>query len=119
MHYRTKENTMKLVRLTVIIAALLSLVAIAAMAAPDQTMTGWVMDAKCAAKGAAANADCAKKCIEKGEAMVLVNDADKSIVTIANPKVLEDHIGHHVKVEGSVADNKLTVTSAEMLPDKK
>ncbi len=50
--------------------------------------------------------------------MVLVNDADKSLLTVVNPKALADHIGHHVKVQGTVADNKLTVSSAEMIPEE-
>ncbi|HEX7288157.1 MAG TPA: hypothetical protein VF532_18365, partial [Candidatus Angelobacter sp.] len=37
------------------------------------TFDGWVTDAKCAPK---VNGDCAKKCAEKGEPMVLVT-ADK------------------------------------------
>ncbi len=93
-----------------------TLLAISAFAAPDQSYTGWVMDKKCAAKGATANEECAKKCIESGEPMVLVNDSDKQILTVANPKALENHIGHHVKVQGSVSGDKLTVTSAEMVP---
>jgi hypothetical protein len=111
---------MRLNRMAMLTAAVLLLAVIGAMAAPDTgTWTGWVMDQKCAAKGAAANADCARKCIAAGEPMVLVTDADKSIVTIANPKALEDHIGHHVKVQGAISNNKLTVSSAEMLSDQK
>ncbi len=107
---RTNKSLLLLIALT--------LLAVFAFAASDQTYAGWVMDKKCAAKGASANVECAKKCIESGEPMVLVNDSDKQILTVANPKVLEDHIGHHVKVQGSVSGDKLTVTSAEMLPDE-
>ncbi len=101
----------------VVLSALVLLLTFSAVAA-DQTYTGWVMDQKCAAKGAKADAECAKKCIEGGSPMVLVNDADKNLLTVANPKALADHIGHHVKVQGTVADNKLTVTNAEMLPEE-
>ncbi len=107
---------MKTTRLVVLSAVVVVLLTFAAVAA-DQTYTGWVMDQKCAAKGAKADAECAKKCIEGGSPMVLVNDADKSLLTVANPKALASHIGHHVKVQGTVADNKLTVSSAEMLPE--
>ena len=107
---------MKTTRLVVLSAVVVVLLTFAAVAA-DQTYTGWVMDQKCAAKGAKADAECAKKCIEGGSPMVLVNDADKSLLTVANPKALADHIGHHVKVQGTVTDKKLTVTSAEMLPE--
>ncbi len=110
---------MQLKRLFAVATAALLLFAIVALAAPDNaTYTGWVMDKKCAAKGKANTADCAKKCIAAGSPMVLLNDADKSLLTIANPKALEDHIGHHVKVQGTLSGEKLTVTNAEMLPDQ-
>lgn len=110
---------MRLNRLVTVTTFALLFLTIVALAAPDSaTYTGWVMDQKCAAKGKAAGADCAKKCIAAGEPMVLVNDADKSILTVANPDALQDHIGHHVKVQGTVSGKKLTVTSAEMLPDQ-
>ena len=76
---------------------------------------GWISDAKCGAK---VDADCAKKCIGGGEAMVFVNDKDKSVLHITNPDVMKDHVGHHVKVKGSVADGKLTIASASMMKDQ-
>ncbi len=110
---------MKATRLAVLSTIAVTLLTLAALAANDQqTYTGWVMDQNCAAKGAKADVECAKKCIQGGSPMVLVNDADKNLLTVANPKALEDHIGHHVKVQGTVANNKLTVMSAEMAPEK-
>lgn len=107
---------MKTTRLVVLSALLLTLTV--ATYAADQTYTGWVMDQKCATEGAKPNVDCAKKCIEGGSPMVLVNDADKNMLTVANPKALQDHIGQHVRVQGTLANNKLTVKSAEMTPQK-
>jgi hypothetical protein len=100
-----------------VFAAGVVLLAIAAMASPNTgSWSGVVSDAKCGAgKHTAA---CAKKCIGSGQAMVFVNDADKSILTVANPDKLAGHEGHHVKVQGTVDNDKLTVSKVEMLPAK-
>jgi hypothetical protein len=93
------------------------LLAVFAMAAADvSSRTGWVTDAKCAS--GKPNAECSKKCIAAGEPMVFVDDANKTILTVANPKLLEGHEGHHVKVQGTVENDKLTVSNVEMLPDQ-
>lgn len=102
----------------VVVLALCALLTSVAFAASANTYTGWVMDQKCAKAGKTPNADCAKACIKSGEAMVLVNDADKNLLTVSNPKSLESHIGQHVKVQGTVENDKITVTSAEAMPAK-
>jgi hypothetical protein len=101
-------------------ALLLSLVmAVAALAAhPDNAMTGWVVDEKCSAKVAQtghSSEQCAKDCIKKGEKMVFVRDQDKEILAVANPAALQDHIGHHVSVEGMVENGALRVDNVKML----
>jgi hypothetical protein len=82
--------------------------------AAADTFNGWVTDAKCAPK---VNADCAKKCAEKGEAMVLVT-ADKKVIAVSNPDTLKDHAGHHVTVTGEMKDGKLNVSKVEMAKDQ-
>lgn len=103
-----------------VILAVVSLLATAALAgsAKQGSWTGMVSDDKCGARGAD-NAECTKKCLEKGAKMVFVNDADKSVVTVANPDTLKDHIGHHIKVNGTLENNTLTVTEVSMVEDKK
>ena len=97
-------------------ASLLVLLSISAFAAGEQgSWTGWVSDAKCGAKVGAA---CAKKCAEAGQPLVFVNDADKSVLTVSNPDVLKGHEGHHVKVNGSVENNTLTISSLSMEKDQ-
>jgi len=92
------------------ISALLALLVTAAMAGGSKgSWTGYVSDAKCGAK---VNADCAKKCAEAGQPLVFVNDADKT-----NQEALKDHAGHHVKVEGSMDNNTLTVDNVSMVEE--
>jgi hypothetical protein len=76
---------------------------------------GWVSDAKCGAK---LNAACAKKCIDAGEKPVLVTDNDQKVLNVSNPDTLKDHAGHHVKVDGTLDGNTLTVKQVSMLQDQ-
>ena len=83
--------------------------------AKETTVNGYVADSGCGAKGASAeHAACAKKCIEKGAKMVVVTE-DKKVLTVENPDVLKDHIGHHVAVTGHVSGDSIHVASAKML----
>ncbi len=97
------------------VVAALSFGALAKSGATKGSWEGYISDAKCGAK---VDADCAKKCIGGGEKMVFVNDKDKSVLPITNPDTMKDHIGHHVKVKGSVSDGKLTIASASMMKDQ-
>jgi len=97
------------------VSALVALLVIGVMA-KDQRWTGFVSDAKCGAK---VDADCAKKCIEAGEKVVFVNDADKAVIAVANPEALKGHEGHHVLVEGKLENNTLTVSKVKMYESKK
>jgi hypothetical protein len=76
--------------------------------------TGKVSDAKCAPK---ASVECSKKCIESGQPVVFVDDKDGSVIQVANQDVLKEHAGHHVKVDGTVEDKKLTVDKVSMIGD--
>lgn len=85
--------------------------------AKTETVTGIVSDAKCGA--ANHDADCVKKCAEAGEALVIVNDKDKSVMSVKNPEVLKGHEGHHVKVKAQVnADNSLQITNVAMMKNQ-
>jgi hypothetical protein len=100
-----------------ILMALVGLMTTLALAGAEKgSWTGNISDAKCGAKF---NADCAKKCVEAGQQMVFVNDKDGSVLPIANQDALKGHAGHHVKIEGSVENNTLTVSSVSMVDDKK
>jgi hypothetical protein len=82
--------------------------------AADGSWTGWITDAKCAPK---LNADCAKKCAEKGEKMVFVDSDQKTILQVANQDALKGHAGHHVTLKGKLDNGTLTVSSVEMVPE--
>ncbi|MDA0205696.1 MAG: hypothetical protein O3A53_17625 [Acidobacteria bacterium] len=76
--------------------------------------TGFVTDAKCAAggKAGAGHAGCAKSCITGGEAAVIVT-ADGKVLEVSNQDKVTALAGEKVKVTGTEADGKLTVTAIE------
>jgi hypothetical protein len=102
-----------------IFAVALCFAGFTAWAAPkDQSLTGWISDSKCGAKGAnAGHAACAKKCIDAGEKPVLVTDKDQKIVAIANPDAISADVGQHVEITGSMTSNgSLHVDKAQARP---
>ena len=87
----------------VVLAAMLLMFGLSAWAAPDQSLTGWISDSKCGAKGAnAAHASCAKNCVDAGEKPVLVTDKDQKMVPIENPDAVKGQVGQHVQVSGTM-----------------
>lgn len=79
-----------------------------------KTVNGYVSDSQCGAKGKT-NAECTKKCLEKGAKMVVVTDKDDKVLTVANPDALAGHEGHHVAVTGEVSGDSIHVDSVKML----
>jgi hypothetical protein len=76
----------------------------------SESVSGWVSDTKCGAKGTSEkHAACAKKCIGAGEKMALVTDKDQKVLTVSNPDALSGHEGHHVEVKGDVSGDSITV----------
>ena len=85
------------------------------LAAEESTMTGYISDSKCGAKGANEGArDCTIKCVKSGEKYVFVNDADKKVYAIDAQDKVADHAGHHVTVKGTVDGTTLKLESVEM-----
>jgi hypothetical protein len=79
-----------------------------------ETVTGIVSDAKCGA--ANHDADCVKKCEEAGSPLVIVNEKDKSVMSVKNPEMLKGHEGHHVRLKAQVnPDNSLQVMNVSMM----
>jgi hypothetical protein len=109
----SKENPMKRIFAIVAMVAMFSLAASAA--AKKGTWSGWVGDEKC---GTGVKADCVKKCLDAGEKMVFVTDKTRKVVAVANPELLKDHAGHHVRVKGTLDNDTLTVASVTMLKDQ-
>lgn len=80
------------------------------------TVNGYVVDAKCGAKGAHAGAEeCTKKCVAAGEKMVIVTDGDQKVIAVENQDALKGHEGHHVAVTGSMDKDSMKVASVKML----
>jgi hypothetical protein len=86
-------------------------------AAKDMTWSGWVSDSKCGANGANASHEaCAKKCVGAGEKPVFVTDKDQKVIAVDNPAALQEHLGHHVQVTGTMtANGSMHVDSVKML----
>jgi hypothetical protein len=107
-------------KILVICLALCFVFALSAMALDDMgkstTVNGWIVDAKCGAKGANAGGEaCTKKCVAAGEKMVVVTDGDSKVLTVDNQDALKGHEGHHVAVTGSVSKDSIHVSSLKML----
>lgn len=84
--------------------------------AADTTMTGYISDSHCGAKGAkAGHEECATKCVkEHGAKYVFVSDADKKVYAIDAQDKAAAHAGHHVTVKGTVEGDNLKVASIDM-----
>ena len=84
--------------------------------AADSSMTGYISDSHCGAKGAnEKHATCASKCAkEKGASYVFVNDSDHKVYNIDAQDKVAAHAGHHVNVKGSVDGDNLKLASIEM-----
>jgi Protein of unknown function (DUF5818) len=106
------------VKFVTVMAAILFAAALA-MAA-DSSMTGWISDSQCGAKGANDKArECTIKCVkEHGAKYVFVNDTDKKVYAVSDQQMVAEHAGHHVTVEGTLKGDTLDVTSIKMVPEK-
>jgi len=84
--------------------------------AGDSTMTGYISDSHCGAKGAkAGHAECATKCVtEHGGKYVFVDDADHKVYAVDAQDKVAAHAGHHVTVKGTVDGDNLKLASIEM-----
>jgi hypothetical protein len=103
-----------------IAAAVCALCFFAITAFAGETMTGWVTDEKCGARVAnEKGANCAKKCVEQGQPAVFVSDKDQTVLPVDNQDKIKEFAGQHVKVSGTVADNKLHVESVEKAAETK
>jgi hypothetical protein len=103
----------KLLLLLVVLSVTLMFVGVT-FAADKTTVNGYVGDSACMAKGKT-NAECTKKCIDKGAKMVVVTDEGDKVLTVDNPKALEGHEGHHVAVTGKVTGDSIHVDGVKML----
>ena len=107
-------------KMLVICLALTCVLALSALAFDDMgkstTVNGWIVDAKCGAKGANAGGEaCTKKCAAAGEKMVFVTDSDQKVIAIDNQDAIKGHEGHHVAATGHMGKDSIHVESLKML----
>lgn len=87
------------------------------------TWTGWFSDAKCALSRAAGgtfsetNPDCAKRCIEKGEAPVFISEQAQAVFNIQGYDSVIPDLGYRIELEGMLdqTSKNLRVISVKRL----
>lgn len=103
---------------------LLALVALPALAADApkpaaNSWTGWFTDSHCGAKGADAKHTkaCVEKCVKEGGKVMFMNSADKKLYEVDKDHATAamDHVGHEVKVTGTVEGTTIHVDKIEMV----
>ena len=104
------------VLMAIALLAALAMPMFAAEMAKSESWTGWITDSHCAAKGANAKhtAECAEKCVKEGGKLVFFNNGDKKIYGIDKQDEAMKHIGHEVKVTGTLTGDQIAVTSFDM-----
>jgi len=87
----------------------------------EKSLTGWITDSHCGAKGAKeGHADCATKCVKtQGAKYALVTPEDGKVYVLDPQEKAAEHAGHHVKVKGTVEGDTLKVASIEMTGEQK
>jgi hypothetical protein len=101
---------MKKVWMVISIGALLAASALA------ESMSGTISDANCGAKHAAAAASdtaCAKSCVKRGAAPVLVSDGKVYKISADSKDKVADLVGMKVTVNGKVDGDTVTIETAE------
>ena len=84
--------------------------------AGESTITGWISDSACTTSNAGssqAQRDCTKRCLEGGEAAVLVADGDQKVYKLANAAQAKEHLKSKVRITGSVEGDTLKVSKIE------
>jgi hypothetical protein len=85
-------------------------------AAAPATVSGYISDSICGAKGAMpSHAECMKKCLDKGASTVIVVDDTHRVLTIDNPDTVKGHEGHHVLLTGDVNAGTIHVYSLRII----
>lgn len=105
-----------------LVAALFAMISLTSYAA-DTSMTGWISDSHCGAKGMSADhKSCAETCVKtKGASWVFVSSKDKKVYPITNQDSVnaDADLGHQVTVKGSTSeDGSLKVDSIKAAAKK-
>ena len=79
--------------------------------APEETISGFIIDKHCSGKKAMfGNESCAKECIAKGSLAVLATEDGKVYALDPQDKAIE-FAGEKVEVTGSVSGETISITS--------
>jgi hypothetical protein len=101
-------------RFAILAAVSISVISTAAQArAATETIDGVVSDAMCIKKHmmpGKSDAECIKECVKDGSTYVLVV-GDKSYSLKAKPDTIAPFAGKHVKVQGDLNQNAISVTA--------
>lgn len=110
---------MKKIMMSAITLALCVAGVVAASSRPDDSVTGWVIDSKCASNAKMrGNVECAMKCEAAGAKLVIVAEKDNKVYTVDNQDALHGHEGHYVSVSGKIDGDNLHVEKVTMLAQK-
>lgn len=93
------------------VAVLMGLLLSASICVHAEEMTGFLADAKCAAGGKAAgagHAGCARKCVQGGEAIVLVT-AENKVYKLKSQDKVKNHVGEKVTLLGKLDGDTIDV----------
>lgn len=80
------------------------------------SMTGWISDAACSSGNAGseqAKRDCAKRCLDAGEAAVFVDDKDQKVYKLANAPKAKTMLEKKVVISGDIKGDLIQVSSIE------
>ena len=56
-----------------------------------------------------------RPCGTAGKEIVFVSDKGHTVCSVSDPDSVKEHLGHHVKIEGTVASGAVTVQNVSML----
>lgn len=94
----------------------------ASAAQKDGTVTGWISDSHCAAKGEPKpdHGGCANSCVKNsGAKYVLYSPSDKKVYALDAQDKAGAHSGKHVKVSGTVEGEAIKVKAIEPTGEQK
>jgi hypothetical protein len=80
-----------------------------------EVLRGWLSDEQCANGRAQSgaftgtNPDCAKKCVNEGKKIVLVDPEGKRVLVLVNQEIGKSHIGDYVEITGEVDAKGMTI----------
>ena len=74
-----------------------------------ETMSGYISDEKCGAKGAEMT-NCVKKCEAEGKKLVFVSDKDHAVTAITNQGIAKGHEGEHVTITAKQVKGSLQIS---------